>query len=145
MLRSLLPSGIKTALKLSFGLWILGVICVIPFMFLGFNLTMGIKVLLLIDPFVILFVSTLYLKRVNINNSIKEGGLFGLFLVLTHLPSDLLFMLLFFKEGLIIFKAYWGILFYGEMAIFSMIAGLFIYLSKRHKNKNLYIMMHSKD
>jgi len=126
MLKNLLPSGIKTALKLSFGLWILGVICVIPFMFLGFNLMMGIKVLLFLYPFVIMFVSTLYLKRVNKIHSIKEGGLFGLFLVLTHLPSDLLFMLLFFKEGLIIFKAYWGILFYGEMLFFSMIAGLFV-------------------
>ncbi len=126
MLKNLLSSKIKTAFILIYGFWILGVICVLPFMFFGFNLITGIKVLLFIDPFVIVFLSMLYLKRVNINNSIKEGGLFGLLLVLTHLPSDLLFMSLFFKEGLIIFKAYWGILFYGEMLLFSMIAGLFV-------------------
>lgn len=130
-MKNLLPSQLKTALKLSSGFWILGVLCAVPFMFFELSLTNWINEILLIESFVIIFVSTLYLRKVNINHSIKEGGLFGLFLVLTHLPSDLLFMSLFFKEGLIIFKAYWGILFYGEMVLFPIIAGLFIKVISR--------------
>lgn len=130
-MKNLLPSQLKTALKLSSGFWILGVLCASPFMFFELSLTNRINEILLIESFVIIFVSTLYLRKVNINHSIKEGALFGLFLVLTHLPSDLLFMSLFFKEGLIIFKTYWGILFYGEMVFFSIIAGLFIKVISR--------------
>ncbi len=130
-MKNLLPSQLKTALKLSSGFWIFGILCAIPFMFFGLSLTNWINAILLIESFIIIFLSTLYLKKVNINHSIKEGGLFGLFLVLTHLPSDLLFMSLFFREGLIIFKAYWGILFYGEMVLFSIIAGLLIKLINR--------------
>ncbi len=124
MLKNILPREIKIAFKLSFGFWILGVICVIPFMFFGFDLLVGIRLFLLVDPLIILFLSILYLKKVNANNSIKEGGLFGSFMVITHLPADLLFMLLFFNEGLIIFKTYLGVLFYGEMLFFSAVAGL---------------------
>ncbi len=131
MLKNLLPSEIKTALKLSFGFWILGVICVIPFMFFGFNLLEGIKLFLFIDPLILLFLSIFYLKKVNANNSTKEGGLFGLFLVITHLPADLLFMLLFFNEGLIIFKAYLGVLFYLEMIFFSAMAGLIVNIGNK--------------
>lgn len=133
MLNNLLPSEIKTALKLSFEFWILGLVCFIPFMFFGFDLLAGIKLFLLIDPFIIIFLSILYLRRVNSNNSIKEGGLFGCFLVMTHLPADIVFMLLFFKEGLIIFKAYLGVLFYGEMILFSAMAGLFVNAGNKKK------------
>ena len=126
MLRNLLPFEIKTAFKLSLGFWILGIICIIPFMFFRFDLLTGIKFFLLIDPFIIFFLSMLYLKGTTSSNRIKEGGLFGLFMIITHLPADLLFMLLFFDEGLIIFKAYLGVIFYGEMIFFSAIAGLIV-------------------
>ena len=137
MLNNLLPYEIKTALKLSFEFWILGVVCFIQFMFFGFDLLTGIKLFLLIDPFIILFLSIIYLRRANSNNSIKEGGLFGSFLVMTYLHADILFMLLFFKEGLIIFKAYLGVLFYGEMILFSAMAGLFVNAGNKKKPPSL--------
>lgn len=124
MLKNLLPSRIITALKLSFGFWILGVICFIPVMFFGFNLTTWIKIALFIEPSALVLIFLLYLIKINRSGSLKEGVLFGLLLVLTHLPGDFIFMQLFFKQGLVIFVSSWGVLFYGEMLFLSMIAGL---------------------
>lgn len=136
MLKNLLPCRIITVLKLSFGLWILGVIFFIPVMFFGFNLVTWIKIALFMEPSVVILIFLLYLIRINRNGSFKEGVLFGLLLVLTHLPSDFIFMLLFFKQGLIIFMSSWGVLFYGEMLFFSVIAGLLF--KKINKSANLH-------
>jgi hypothetical protein len=136
MPKNLLPRRIITALKLSFGLWILGVIFFIPVIFFGFNLATLIKIALYMEPSVVILISLLYLKRINRNDSFKEGVVFGVLLVLTHLPSDLIFMLLFFKQGLIIFVSSWGVLFYGEMLLSSVIAGLLF--NKINKSTHLH-------
>lgn len=125
MLKNLLPRRIITALKLSFGFWILGVIFFIPVIFFGFNLATWIKIALFMEPSVVILISLLYLIRINRSGSFKEGVLFGLLLVSTHLPIDFIFIFLFFKQGLIIFVSFWGVLFYWEMLLFSVIAGLF--------------------
>lgn len=121
----LLPSEIKTALKLSFGFWILGVMLATPFLFLKFGLLAGIRMFLLVGPIAVFLLARIYLWKSNPKDSTKEGLRFGLFLVMTHLPLDALFIFLFFKEGLILFKApYLGTLFYSEMILFSLIAGV---------------------
>ncbi len=130
MLQNIFPENIRNALRLSVTFWVLGLIAFIPFLFLGFNLPEGLRVILIIEPFLVLILSGEYLRRTNSKYAIKEGALFGLFLVITHMPADALFILLFFKEGLILFKTSLGIFFYGEMMLFSAIAGL---LHKEHR------------
>ncbi len=130
MLQNILPANVKIALRLSFGFWALGVMFSIPFIFFGFNVLSGIRLALFINPLIIFILSRFYLKTAKPKNYVKDGFIFGVFLALTHMPADALFIFLFFKEGLILFNSYLGLLFYGEMMALSALAGLLRFKSK---------------
>lgn len=135
MLINILPGEIKVALSLSIVFWIFGAICAVPFLFFGFDLIKGIKLFLLINPFIIFFLTRLYLNRIVSKDYIKEGWSFGLFLAITHFPLDILFVFLFFKEALIVFKDGQSVLIYGEFILFSFLAGLFLSFNNKKIRK----------
>lgn len=119
----MVSSKIKTALKLSLQFWLLGVIFLVPFVFFGFNVLTGIKLSVIATPIITFFLSRVYLGNIN-SNRIKEGFLFGMILAATHIPADFLFITLFISKGLLLFSSYWPVLLYGEMVLFSAIAGM---------------------
>lgn len=115
----------KSALKISFEYWALGLLLFVLISSFGVdfsetNFSEMIKIALVINPFVVLFFSSKYFKEINSKN-ISDGFYFGLFLLATQLFADALFVLLFLKNELPSFNIYRVALLYGEMAIFSII------------------------
>lgn len=113
-------SKIKTALKISFEYWAIGVVLFNLLLFSRITISEIVILALVLNPFPVLFFSHRYLKEINSKNK-KDGLIFGIFLAATQIFADTAYILLFFKENLMVFNIYFVALVYAEMIIFSAI------------------------